>query len=184
MKYVAFLRGINVGGKNIIKMADLKQMFAILGINDVSTYIQSGNVIFSSDDDEASLISQIELAIQQTFNLSISVVLRTLDDLEHIIENNPFTGIVHTNRISEIDNFYIFLFSRILSTSDIEYISLYKGVDNCTVVGGDMYVLFNSSIRNSKIANALPKIKVSVTSRNMKTIIKIVEIEKLNNNKL
>lgn len=183
MKYVAFLRGINVGGKNIIKMADLKQMFAILGIKDALTYIQSGNVIFSSNDDEASLISKIELAIQQTFNMAVPVILRTINDLELIIRNNPFTDIEHMNRISEIDNFYIFLFSRILSTPDIECVSLYRGVGNCKVVGRDMYVLFDSSIRNSKLANALPKIKIPVTSRNMKTIIKIVEIGKLNNNK-
>lgn len=78
MNYAAFLRGVNVGGKNIIKMADLKQMFALLGINDVSTYIQSGNVLFSSDTREDKLIQIIEVAIYETFGMSISVGVENL----------------------------------------------------------------------------------------------------------
>lgn len=176
MKYVAFLRGVNVGGKNIIKMADLKQMFAILGINEVSTYIQSGNVIFSSDDNETFLVDKIEVGILQTFGFSASVILRTLDELREIVDNNPYLNGESKDRVPEIDNFYIFLFSQILSSYDMEYISLYKGADNYSIVGRNMYVLFDTSIHNSKIVNALNRIDVTVTSRNMKTVMKILEI--------
>ena len=58
--YIALLRGINVGGKNLIKMAELKQMFEGLGLSNVQTYIQSGNVLFRSQEEEESLRLKIE----------------------------------------------------------------------------------------------------------------------------
>lgn len=76
MNYIAFLRGVNVGGKNIIKMADLKLLFVNLGMNDVSTYIQSGNVLFSSDKDETVLTEELETAIEKTFSMSVPVIIR------------------------------------------------------------------------------------------------------------
>lgn len=63
MKYVAFFRGINVGGKNKVKMDDLKKMFAECGFADIKTYIQSGNVVFTSDMDKDLMIDNISNAL-------------------------------------------------------------------------------------------------------------------------
>jgi uncharacterized protein (DUF1697 family) len=76
VRYVALLRGINVGGKTLIKMADLKTCIDALGLDDVSTYIASGNVLFESDKgDAAKLESTIERALEKQFRLPVKVVV-------------------------------------------------------------------------------------------------------------
>ena len=76
MRYVALLRGINVGGKTLIKMVDLKTCVEGLGLDDVSTYIGSGNVLFEGGQHEAAeLESQLERAIEQRFRLPVKVVV-------------------------------------------------------------------------------------------------------------
>lgn len=77
--YIAFLRGINVGGKNLIKMADLKRVFEKIKLYEVKTYIQSGNVLFKSDDTEEELKNKIEHEIEAFFGFSVKVILRTLE---------------------------------------------------------------------------------------------------------
>jgi uncharacterized protein (DUF1697 family) len=88
--YMALLRGINVGGKNKIKMAELKALFERLGFSRVQTYINSGNVLFESQENEETLLSQIENEIENTFRLSIRVVLRTYNQLVGIIASCPY----------------------------------------------------------------------------------------------
>jgi uncharacterized protein (DUF1697 family) len=76
VRYVALLRGINVGGRTLVKMAELKTCFEDLGFDEVSTYIASGNVLFESDDgDAAALATTIEGAIEQRFELPVKVVV-------------------------------------------------------------------------------------------------------------
>ncbi|WP_442598727.1 DUF1697 domain-containing protein [Neobacillus sp. D3-1R] len=89
--YVALLRGINVGGKNIIKMADLKHTFETIGLSRVKTYIQSGNVLFESEKEEITLRNQLENKIQEVFGLSVPITLRTADEFKLVAENCPFT---------------------------------------------------------------------------------------------
>lgn len=182
MDYIAFLRGINVGGKNIIKMADLKLLFVNLEMNDVITYIQSGNVLFSSDKDEKILIEELEKAIEETFSISVPVIIRNSSQLEQILKNKPFSDIETVNKRITTESFYIFLFAQELSLKDAERISVYKKEnDKIELVGRDLYVLFDQSIRNSKLANTLQKMKIPVTSRNMNTIAKLFDIRKQKN---
>ena len=75
MRYVALLRGINVGGKTLIKMADLRACVEQLGFDDVSTYIASGNVLFATDGDANRLADTIEHAIEERFELPVKVVV-------------------------------------------------------------------------------------------------------------
>lgn len=89
--YIALLRGINVGGNKIIKMLDLKAMFQALGFANVRTYIQSGNVVFESDEGSVSLLSGvIERQIHEVFGFEVSVIIRTLAEMENVIANDPF----------------------------------------------------------------------------------------------
>ena len=88
--YIALLRGINVGGKNIIKMDALKQCFVDLGFSDVQTYIQSGNVIFSTPEtDKSTLIKTIENQLFKTFSIEIKTAIITKDELKETVENAP-----------------------------------------------------------------------------------------------
>ncbi len=89
-RQIAFLRGINVSGKNKISMAKLKQGFEELGFQEVKTYLNSGNVIFSSDgEDTGSFTNQIETMIKNLFNLDIPVFIISKEALEDILRNAP-----------------------------------------------------------------------------------------------
>jgi uncharacterized protein (DUF1697 family) len=88
--YVALLRGINVGGKNLIKMAELKACFEQQGLRRVATYIQSGNVLFTAAAPaRGELVRRIEGALAEAFQYEASVVLRTRQQLQQIIERAP-----------------------------------------------------------------------------------------------
>ncbi len=88
--YIALLRGINVSGKNKILMADLKVLFQKLDFTNVKTYIQSGNVVFTSDKKKALLSQFIEKAIKKEFHLEIPVIILTKTEIESVVKNNPY----------------------------------------------------------------------------------------------
>jgi uncharacterized protein (DUF1697 family) len=90
MRYVALLRGINVGGKSLIRMADLKECVEGLGHDSVSTFIASGNVLFETGErDAAKLESEIERGLEQRFRLPITVVVRSRAEVGRIVEAIP-----------------------------------------------------------------------------------------------
>lgn len=89
--YISLLRGINVSGKNKIKMSDLKTLYESLHFHKVQTYIQSGNVIFANSLNEANVLArQIEQAILKTFSLEVAVLVMEASTFKEIINNNPF----------------------------------------------------------------------------------------------
>ena len=86
------LRGIKVRGQKKIKMDELKKLYESLGFKNVQTYIQSGNVIFDfSDTNISKLINKIEQKIKKSFSYDVPVLIRTKNDLQKLIANNPFT---------------------------------------------------------------------------------------------
>ena len=90
MKYLALLRGINVGGNNIIKMTDLKSCFEGMGFTGVSTYIQSGNVIFDSEEtSQIDLTDKIETTLSSRFNYDSKIILVPYPVLDSVVKNAP-----------------------------------------------------------------------------------------------
>ena len=88
--YVALLRGINVGGSNLIRMPALKACFEAEGHRDVATYIQSGNVLFTADrSSQAGLTAQIEKALSKTFAYESRVVVRSFEQMRTIVDRAP-----------------------------------------------------------------------------------------------
>ncbi len=88
--FVALLRGVNVGGNNMISMSSLKKSFEALGFNDVVTYINSGNIIFKSKEADArKLESKIEKMLSKEYQLDSRVVLRSLSEMEKLVKNLP-----------------------------------------------------------------------------------------------
>ena len=89
-RYVALLRGINISGKNKVPMAELKKGFERLAFEEVKTYLNSGNVVFSSDEEDTKkLINQIQGMIQNQFHLDIPVFVMAREALEDILQNAP-----------------------------------------------------------------------------------------------
>jgi uncharacterized protein (DUF1697 family) len=98
MVYIAFLRGINVGGKSIVNMVGLKRCFEQLGLSNVKTYINSGNVIFSAEqEDSDSLASRIETALDRIFDPGIRVLVKTREELQNITAAIPNTWVNDTD---------------------------------------------------------------------------------------
>jgi uncharacterized protein (DUF1697 family) len=93
MKYAAFIRGINVGGNVLIKMADLKKLFEKEGLKDVKTILASGNVVFSSSKSPASLEKLLETTLRKKYKRPIGVFVRSLDELNAINKMQPFKKI-------------------------------------------------------------------------------------------
>ncbi len=177
--YIALLRGINVGGKNMIKMAELKRMFESMGFDRVQTYIQSGNVLFASNDGEESLQKRIEHEIKAVFGYSVSVVLRTTAELKQIIGNCPFSDekVSEAEASSEGESLYVSLMLNAPSKEGVERLGAYKSEsDDYQIEGKNVYLLFRQNIRNSKLANNLQKLDVPATVRNWKTMNKLVEL--------
>lgn len=88
-RYVAFLRGVNISGKNKVPMEELRKAFEVLGFGEVKTYLNSGNVIFSSDENIGGLTSQVETMIQNRFGLDIPVFVTSKENLEDILQHAP-----------------------------------------------------------------------------------------------
>lgn len=93
-RYIAFLRKINVGGKNLMKMDELTRIFTAAGFKNARTYIQCGNVIFDSTSaNEVGLRKKIERALRQALGYEVTVILRSLREIEAIVKRNPFRKI-------------------------------------------------------------------------------------------
>lgn len=179
--YIALLRGINVGGKNIIKMADLKRVFEEIGLCEVQTYIQSGNVLFKSNEGEEALRSRIEHELETAFGFSVTVVLRTAGELERIISNCPFSEeeISEAEAASEAECLYVSMMTHAPLQEKLEHLNVYRSEsEEYRLVGREVFLLFRNSIRNSKLANNLQKLDVPATVRNWKTINKLVQLAK------
>jgi len=175
MKYVAFLRGINVGGHNKIKMETLREMFAALGFENVKTYINSGNVIFeTSEFDENALAAEIERAIQSEFALNIKVMIRTIDEIKDIIKNNPFAGQFENDK----DLHVLFLGEEL--PEDKKTLLLANNNENelFAVRNREIFCLLRVGVLDSLLGKDYigKKLKVSATARNWQTVNKIMEM--------
>src|SRR5579863_5669733 len=87
---ISILRGINVGGKNSIPMAELKTLYEDLGFKNVTTYIQSGNVVFLTDEkDIPSLADKIEKSIHKKYGFRVPIITRTVKEIQALVDGNP-----------------------------------------------------------------------------------------------
>lgn len=174
MKYIAFLRGINVGGKNKIKMTDLIKLFELLNFNNVLTYIQSGNVIFDCDTtDTMKLTSQIEIKISETFGFLVKVIIRTDDELRYIASNNPF---IKDPNI-ELNKLYVTFMSNTPDQVLIPLLDVRKGEDEKFIImKRQIYLYCLNGYGRAKLNNTLieKKFKNVATTRNWNTITSIV----------
>ena len=172
--YIALLRGINVGGNKIIKMQDLKAMFQSLEFHNVRTYIQSGNVIFESDTAELDIMGgMIEQRIKDVFGFEVSVIIRTVEELEQAIGNNPFTLLEQ----EDFKRLYVTFLASEPSPGALEKLAPYvDGPDKIRFVGKEMYVLYEVSVSKSALFK-VPMDKIlgmPSTTRNWNTLNKLV----------
>ncbi len=176
-QYVAFLRGINVGGHVLIKMIDLKKAFEKMGFENVRTLLASGNVVFESEQtDKKALTTEIESLLKKAFEKDISVILRSLDDLKKLQSSEPFKGIKVT---PSIRLYVTFLSEKArLHTITIPYTTLQKEFRILHATHMEVFSVLDLSIGKGTpdAMNILEKeFGSNVTTRNWNTILKVVK---------
>lgn len=179
MTYIALLRGINVGTSKRIKMADLRTLLTDIGLGRVETYIQSGNVLFESDDAEDLLGQRLEQAMAKSFGFSVSVVLRSAEELDRLIRDCPFSEqeIAEHEADAEGDSCYVLLLHRPLDADILARLNAVPLDGDIWKAGRrEIYLLFNQSVRVSRLARQLDKVAVPGTMRNWRTINALNEL--------
>ena len=171
--YVAFLRGINVGGNKIIKMADLAKAFASLGFTNVKTLLASGNVVFDAANAKAATAPVIEAKLEKALGKKVGVLLRTGQEIQAMVAAPPFKGIT----VTPATRLYVtFLSEKPKSTLKIPYESPEKDFRILRLSADAVFsVLTLSPKRGTTDAmNILEKeFGKAITTRNWNTIVKI-----------
>ena len=175
MKYVALLRGINVGGNNMIKMERLRETVVGLGFENVKTYINSGNVIFDAKKtDDKKLAVKIHAAILADFGFDISVMVRSIAEINELIASNPFEGQFESHK-----DMHLFFLNEEL-TAEQQALLLGQANENEMFAFIDRHILclLKISILDSVVGKGFidKKLKVATTARNWRTVNKILEM--------
>ncbi len=171
--HVALLRGINVGGKNRITMADLSSVFVAAGCGGVRTYIQSGNVVFEAAARTASgLATAISARLEQDFALRSPVVLRTASELAEVARGNPFLSRGQSEDIAHV----MFLADLPDPAAARALDPKRSPPDAFEIVGRDVYLSCPNGIAKTKLTNAYfdSKLKTVSTGRNWRTVMALL----------
>lgn len=173
--YLALLRGINVGGKNKLPMKDLVEIFIRAGCEDVRTYIQSGNVIFSASPVvSARLPEEITSLVAESFGFRTPVILRTADQLRDAVSQNPFLK----SGAAE-DTLHVMFLADQPSPESVANLDPGRSAPDAFIVRGrEVYLHLPNGVAGSKLTNAYfdSKLKTISTGRNWRTVTKLVEL--------
>ncbi|PEA53879.1 cytoplasmic protein [Bacillus pseudomycoides] len=173
--YIALLRGINVSGHNKMKMAELRHTLETMGLSQVQTYIQTGNVLFKSEESPEPIRLRIEDGIRTNFGISITVVLRTAEELEWIIANCPYADVP----LAEGESIHVSLLTEPPQKKMIDRLAGSEcNSDEYHIHGREIYFLFRQSILDSKLAKNMQKLGSTATTRNWNTINKVAALVK------
>lgn len=174
--YIALLRGINVSGHKKIKMADLRIALEQLNFTDIVTYIQSGNIVFKSVHNS---ITELELLIQKQiltdFGFEVPVLIKTPKELKTVFDNNPF----EKNKLNDPKLFYVVFLKDKPQQKHIETLKTYDYSPEAYVINEKIiYFYAANGAGNAKMSNNFfeNKLKVIATSRNWRTIQKLIEL--------
>ncbi len=174
--YFSLLRGINVGGNKVVLMNDLKKMFEKLGFSKVKTFIQSGNVVFLTRKKSSSELEEIiKAAIKERFKFEVGVLVLALDELEEIVDKNPFDK----TKLKTGELIYLTVLSKEPAKEKVgELIKIKNSIDSFEVIDRTVYLLCRKGYTKSAFNNnSIEKIlKVSATTRNIDTMTKLLEL--------
>lgn len=174
-RYIAILRGINVAGKRKVLMADLRALFIDLGYTKIETYIQSGNVAFNATKhlDEESLKNRIAEKIKDYYGFDIPIIIRSNIDLKAIIKDNPYLP-----NVSE-DKLHLTFLSHLPKEENTAITETFNfSPDTFHITKKEVYIHVPEKYGLTKLSNSFfeKKLKVSVTTRNWKTVKKLYEM--------
>lgn len=173
--YIAILRGINVSGHKIIKMAELRKHLASLGFSNLATYIQSGNIIFQSTSEENSVLEEkIHQNIKENYGFDVPVIVRSQEEWQKVVDRFPYSlGDHEINRLA-----VVYLKEKPTHTPEEEINKFRTANDEVVYADKEVYLYMPDGFGVSKLTNNVfeRKLKVAATSRNWKTTIKLLEL--------
>jgi len=172
-QYVALFRGINVGGKHILPMQDLREIFTALGCENVRTYIQSGNAVFSSDAKADEVSARLREEIGKLFGFEPQVLVLTAERLQKIAAGNPYADIETEPKFLHV----CFLTDDPIEP-DLEALDgLRAGSESFRLDDGALYLHAPDGIGRSKLAAKVDRyLGVTTTGRNWRTVTKLIEM--------
>ena len=169
-RYVALLRGINVVGKKMIRMEDLRKLFESLYFLNIKTYIQSGNVVFDVDNEDPDYLRKtIEDKILEVLNMQVSVLIRNHSQLQSVIANNLFLN----DPTIKLESLYVTFLSY---QPDIELLEKIREFnfppDDFKILDNEIYVYCPNGYGKTKLNNSFfeSKLKLRATTRNWRTL--------------
>jgi len=172
--YVSMLRGVNVGGSGLIKMEPLREAYEAVGLADVRTLLQSGNVLFRSGlTDRQRLVKRIMQEIERRFDLKIEVLIRTLDEIRMLVDRGPATPRADPSKL-----LVMFLTHVPGAAAQSALLKEHKGPEMIELRGPEVYLYYPNGVGRSKLTNAFleNKLDAAGTARNWNTLTKIVEL--------
>lgn len=176
MRYVAFLRGINVGGHKIIKMEDLSKILESLGFKNVKTYIQSGNVLFDTSEKATnSLEKKIKAELNDKLGYEVEILLQTMVQIQGIVKQKPFKNV----RLSgDVKTYVTFLSSNPPKKLKFPITSKNKDVEVFSIIDNVAFCLSHKIKGKFGFPNIFieKEFKVPATTRNWTTIEKIAAL--------
>jgi uncharacterized protein (DUF1697 family) len=175
-RYIAFLRAINVGGRTV-KMDKLKELLAMPGLKNIATYIQSGNVVFDhKETDREVLIAKIEAKLLKGLGYEVKTLLKTIPELEAIIEHTPFK-----NPAEDMNQHVSFLSAEPDKDAAKALMGLQTEAEQFRIVGTEVYILVKKGAYGETLfSNTFleKKLKLAATTRNWATVNKMVSLGK------
>jgi uncharacterized protein (DUF1697 family) len=174
--FVSLLRGINVGGNKLIKMDRLKALYERLGFENAKTLLNSGNVVFATDEkSRKTLAAKIEDAIEQEIGFRPTVVIRNATELQKVVERNPFPKMAKADPGHLV---WMALAAKPDAAAKSRLTAAYSGPEEIEIAGEDAYITYPNGIGRSKLTNALLEkhIGVAGTARNWNTVTKLLEL--------
>ncbi len=171
--YIALLRGINVGGQKKIKMAELRSVLENMGLKNVQTYIQSGNIVFGHNDtDTKALEIRVHDKIEKHFGFDVPVLILEPKDVDRILNESPFVD-DGENRL-----YYVLLKNAPNEGLKAAFNNLQFDHEDFHITDTCVYLFCRNGYGNAKLNNNLieRKLKVEATTRNHKTMLKLFEL--------
>lgn len=175
MRYIALLRGINVGGNTMIKMTELKALFEQCGFENVVTYINSGNLAFDSRKAaEEKLVAKIEKAVAGHVGKQVAVMVRERDAIKKVLANNPFAGQFESHKEMHV----LFLREPLTDEQVQQLRSMTPEGERFAASGHEIYCHLPLGVAESFLGRGQfeKKLKVSVTARNWRTAEKLADL--------
>jgi uncharacterized protein (DUF1697 family) len=170
--YVALLRGLNVGKSKRVHMIDLQKAFQELHLDQVRTYIQSGNILFLSGENEEGLLELIEEHLMRRFGFHIQTILRTAAEIRELVDRNPYS-LEHAGTAEDgpAEFLHVALLARPPQPWALGDLEPFVGRgESYHVVGREVYLWLPNGIARSKLASSLERLGAPFTVRNWRTI--------------